>query len=251
MFFETVRDQQLYYLHGDNVCPPHFHRSSEILYVLSGTKTVYLSGKKMQLTAGDVLFCPPRLVHKFIKSDNGEQIVATITEELCPQFTQYCRANVPEKYVIHDHDKALLTLIQALKQPKNPVLFAGIANTLLGIYMQSVRFFPASATPERSLVEQIAEYIDKYYTQPLTLRSLADTFGYSPNYFSALFKRYFTMGVPQYVNYTRVRKSLPLLSTHKISAVYFTVGFQSPQQYFLNFKKYMDCTPKEYLAPQS
>lgn len=251
MFFETIRDQKLYFLRADNVCMPHFHRSSEILYVLSGKKTVFLNGEKKELFAGDVLFCPPYLVHKFVKSEDSEQIVATIAAEFCPQFTQFCRANVPDSYVIRDEDGSILKLVSALENPKNEMLFLGAANTLLGVYAERVHFTPAANMPERTLIERIAEYIDQNYASPLTLASLADTFGYSPNYFSTLFKRYFGTGVPQYINYTRVRKSLKLLRTQKISTVYFSVGFQSPQQYFLNFKKYYGCSPKEYLSPKS
>jgi AraC-like DNA-binding protein len=56
------------------------------------------------------------------------------------------------------------------------------------------------------------------------------------------------MTLTAYINYVRVQKSTELLKTNQISAVYFLCGFKNPQQYFLNFKKYYGCTPKEYLT---
>ena len=101
--------------------------------------------------------------------------------------------------------------------------------------------------PARTQIHRIADYIDKNYASPIGLEELASEFGYSPNYFSSLFKKYFMTGVTQYINSVRVQKSVPLLKTQKISAVYFLCGFQSPQQYFLNFRKFFGCTPYEYL----
>lgn len=94
---------------------------------------------------------------------------------------------------------------------------------------------------------QIAKYIDEEYGKPLTLSALASRFGYSPNYFSWLFKRHFQTSFPQYLNGIRVRKSLPLLRTKKVYAVCYECGFNSPQQYYLHFKKFYGCTPKEFL----
>ncbi|MDE5896915.1 MAG: AraC family transcriptional regulator, partial [Clostridia bacterium] len=90
-------------------------------------------------------------------------------------------------------------------------------------------------------------YIDEHYAESLTLAEAAGKFGYAPNYFSSLFKRYFRIGFAQYVNSVRVRKSIPLLKTQKASSVCYDCGFRSPQQYFLNFRKVFGCTPYEYL----
>ena len=92
--------------------------------------------------------------------------------------------------------------------------------------------------------KEIAKYIDEAYDKPLTLSTLAARFGYSPNYFSWLFKQHFKTSFPQYLNRIRVRKSLPLLRTKKVYAVCYECGFNSPQQYYLHFKKFYGCSPK-------
>lgn len=250
MFFETERDKQLYFSERDNVCPPHFHKSVEIMYVLSGRKIVYINGKSMELTQGDVLVCPPYTVHRFPPCENTLQLVATATTEYCERFEAFCRTNQPRSYVIKDNNDELLTLIRELQRPQNEIALIGAVNRLLGKYLAKTEFFPIKDTGERTQIAQIAEYIEHNYHEEITLASIAEKFGYSRNYFSALFKKYFQTGLTQYVNFIRIQKSLPLLRQQKTSSIYFRVGFNSPQQYFLNFKKYYGCSPKEYLLLQ-
>ncbi len=247
MFFEAERDKSVYFSRRDHVCGAHFHRSVEILYILSGEKTAWLNGGKYVLTAGQVLFCLPYAVHMFPPAADSEQIVAAIPAEYCGRFEDFCKTHIPETPVTTDEDGSLLKLISALKKTDNDVLFEGLVNCLLGIYMKNTPFSPAKKTPDRSQIERIAEYIDKNYASSLSLGAVAAQFGYSANYFSSLFKKYFMTGFTQYVNSVRVQKSVPLLKTQKISAVYFLCGFQSPQQYFLNFRRFFGRTPNEYL----
>lgn len=250
MFFETGRDRTVYFSRRDNACGAHFHRSAELMYVLCGHKTALLNGREYTLSAGQILVCPPYAVHMFPPCPGSEQIVAAVPADYCARFEKFCETHEAETPVFDDGDGSLLPLFSALEKAGNDVLCEGLTNCILGRYLERTAFRPARRPPDRSQVERIAVYIDEHYASPLSLSSLAGAFGYSPNYFSALFKKYFRTGVAQYVNSVRVQKSLPLLKTRKISAVYFLCGFRSPQQYFLNFRKFFGCTPYEYLHAQ-
>lgn len=250
MFFETERDKELYFSKRDNICPPHFHKSVEIMYVLSGKKTVFINGKGMELSKGDVLFCPPYTVHRFPPCENTLQLVATAQTEYCERFDAFCRTNTPRSYVIQDSDGELLTLMLELQRPQNVIALIGSVNRLLGHFIAKTEFYSTKDGGEKTQITQIAEYIEQNYTEDITLDTIAKTFGYSRNYFSSLFKKYFQTGLTQYVNFIRVQKSLPLLRKQNTTSICFSVGFHSPQQYFLNFKKYYGCSPKEYLLNQ-
>ena len=54
------------------------------------------------------------------------------------------------------------------------------------------------------------------------------------------------MSVSEYVNTVRVNKSLKLLGKMNVQDIAFKVGFNSSQQYFLNFKKVFNSTPNNY-----
>ena len=246
MFFETHRDSQRYYHDGDNICLPHFHRSVEFLFVLKGEKQVFVDGKELLLRDNQLLVCPPYTLHAYLQS-SGRQIAATISSDFCVEFEQFCKVQNPQSFIVDDTDGEILRLMQQLQNPYNRTYLRGIVNCLLGLYQTKTTFSAKSNLGEKTLIIQIAEYIHENYAETLTLETLSKQFGYSRNYFSALFKKFFQTGVTQYINSVRVQKSIKLLRTQKISSVYALVGFQSPQQYFLNFKRFYGCTPKEYL----
>ena len=247
MLFESERDKSAFFSRTDNICCSHFHRSAELLYAVRGEKAVWLDSRQYVVKPGQLLVCPPYAVHLFPACPGAEQIVAAVPADYCSRFEKFCETHAPETPVIDDEDGNLLRLLSALEKTDNEVLFEGIVNYILGTYMKRVPFRPVKRPPDRSQIQRIADYIDKNYASPIGLKELASEFGYSPNYFSSLFKKYFMTGVTQYINSVRVQKSVPLLKTQKISAVYFLCGFQSPQQYFLNFRKFFGCTPYEYL----
>lgn len=246
MIFESGRDNKCFFRTGDNVCLGHFHRSVELLYVLDGEKRVIINGKELFMQEKQLLICPPYAQHSFFKS-TGKQIVATVTAEFCPEFEQLCQAKCPQTFIVNDVDGELLRFIRQMEHPFNAIHLRGVINYLLGIYQQRTAFLPRKNDGEKDLVIRIAEFIHEKFAESITLDMLAERFGYSRHYFSALFKKLFSMGIMQYVNSIRVQKSVPLLYKQKISTVYFSVGFQNPQQYFLNFKRFYGCTPKEYL----
>ena len=127
-------------------------------------------------------------------------------------------------------------------------LFVGISNLILGLFIQENQFVKKNIESDHTLMREIVAYIDEHYATPLSLPKIAKVFGYSTNYFSQLFTSLFDIGLPQYINYIRVQKSIKLLASHNVSTLYAYVGFQNPQQYFLNFKKYFGCSPKKYLS---
>ena len=128
VFFETFRDNELYYNRGDNSCALHLHRSIELVYVTRGTKKIKLGNQNYELLENDLLVCPPYQPHTFYESENSEQIVTTAFLEYCPQFHTICQHAKAQTNVFHDTKKQLLPLFESLDQCPNKVLFCGLIN---------------------------------------------------------------------------------------------------------------------------
>ena len=247
MFYETHRDTQPFYNDGNNYCRAHFHRSVEFLYVIEGQKKVMIDNREYTLCANDLLVCPPFTVHTFLKGESGRQISAVISADYCLEFENFSKTNYPKTHVIHDSDGNLLKLIATLKKPQNKSTCIGAVNLILGIFQNKVKFEIKKKDTQTNIAKEIAEYIDARYFEQISLAQISKAFGYSSNYFCELFKKLFSCTFTSYVNFIRVQKSLKLLANNKVLAVSDKVGFNSPQQYYLCFKKYFGCSPKEYL----
>ena len=110
---------------------------------------------------------------------------------------------------------------------------------------------PASSRIETSALnraEQIALYIARHYTEPLTAEQISQAVGLHPNYAMGLFKK--TMGVTLIDSVTqhRVSHAQRLLATtnKKIIDVALSSGFGSLSRFHDAFKKWCSCSPKQY-----
>ena len=72
--FARERDENLFYEKADGVCPIHFHKKIELMYVLTGTKKVYCGNKQFMLMPNQIFMADSFTLHGYEESD-GEQII--------------------------------------------------------------------------------------------------------------------------------------------------------------------------------
>lgn len=247
-YYEADRDNSLYVAQRDCLSSPHFHQSVEIVFVIRGEKPIRVNNRLYTLQEGDFLLLMPYDVHEYLPS-GGEQLCAAFPPEDCRDFLAAIHNLTLEenRFEKSDFTQDVYAHMKLLKEKKNPVFLRGIINYILGSVL-SAGNFSQKKTEHRDILRNILEYVDKHYAEELTLDAAAAHFGYSKYYFSRLFNARFSVNFSAYVNQVRVYKSIPLLKSHKISAIYAECGFHSPQQYFLNFRKATGKSPRAYLA---
>ena len=98
------------------------------------------------------------------------------------------------------------------------------------------------------LVRDILNFVDFHYMEPLSLDSLAQKYAVNKNYLSTRFSKEVGMTLTDYINLTRVRRSLKLLNDSGLpmQAVAERVGFTDANYYTRVFKKIHGSTPNEY-----
>ena len=247
MFFESYRDKKLFISVRDNICPPHFHGAVELLYVTEGEKQVVINGKKRLLEKGELCICLPLDVHEYLPS-NGRQMCVALPPDYQADFASFAARRALTENVLPAGEIAddIFAHMGKLNDAKEPLYIKGVIGYILGVIAEQCAFIPR-ANGEKNIIQDILEYIDAYYAEELTLEKVAAHFGYSKYYFSKLFNDRFSMNFSAYINQVRIYKSIPLLKTHKINAVYDECGFNSPQQFYLNFRKVTGMSPKAYL----
>jgi AraC-like DNA-binding protein len=88
------------------------------------------------------------------------------------------------------------------------------------------------------------ENIEKH----LTLQDIADYLGYSPSYFSMLFKKKTGHSPLAYLNLLKIQQACLLLDTTdmKINQISYKVGIEDAYYFSRFFSKTMGISPKEY-----
>ena len=105
----------------------------------------------------------------------------------------------------------------------------------------------AESSHKNTLLRTI-DYMRRNCAQRLTLQQAADFAGYSPTYFSRLFKQEVGQSFQTFLNQLRVDKSKALLlsTTESSAAISGMVGFEDQSYFCKVFKQFTGVTPDQY-----
>lgn len=89
-----------------------------------------------------------------------------------------------------------------------------------------------------SLVNDITEYIQEHYAEPLTNESIGKQFGYHPVYINSLMRKIANTSLHQYVITTRLHQAMQMMmeTTLSVEEISAAVGFSNPQYLSRLFK---------------
>jgi len=97
------------------------------------------------------------------------------------------------------------------------------------------------------LVERARTYIEENYHQRIFLSSVATTLHISPNYLSRLFRRETGVTLTSYIQQRRMEHAMLLLGEggRSISEIAYQVGYQNYRDFYRNFVKYANASPRQ------
>lgn len=98
------------------------------------------------------------------------------------------------------------------------------------------------------LVSHIKEWIRSNYFQAITVKDIANEFGYNPDYISYLFKQTTNESLIHFINKTRIDLSKILLVNKNmtIKEISYSCGFTDEKYFSKTFKKHTGMTPFQY-----
>lgn len=126
-----------------------------------------------------------------------------------------------------------------------------IQQWLKNIFRTVTEYFANKENESRhQIVTRVISYIQSHYHEEITLKAVADTFHYSPNYLGSLFKEYTGQGFNDYLTKFRFDMALKLLSNPdlKLYEVANKIGYQNQNYFNRQFKQMFGCTPSEFRA---
>ncbi len=98
-------------------------------------------------------------------------------------------------------------------------------------------------------IKSVIDHVEAHYREQMTLDTLASVCDLSHSEFCRCFKSVMRQTPTEYVNRVRIRKSLPMLLSEKytVTEIADRCGFSGSSYFAELFKRYMLCTPKEYV----
>lgn len=119
-----------------------------------------------------------------------------------------------------------------------------------GHALASSSFANAARDKESRRVKTVKQFINDHYSEDLTLDRLAGLIGMSPTSFSRFFKQRTNKTLTNYITDIRLGNAARMLvdSTHNISEICYTCGFNNLSNFNRVFKDKKGMSPKDFRA---
>lgn len=248
----------------------HWHTECEIIRILKGQFHMNIDGQSVTARSGDILFIQGSIPHGGTPEDCTYECVV-FDLKLLMQNNHICTKQIKS---IMDHTilintflkdtgyaftQTVLNIFNSLKFRNTGYEFIvqGSLYQLIGIIIGEHLYdekMPAGNAGRHQIQDfkKVLDYIEKHYSDNISLEDLSDVAGMSPKYFCRFFKEMTERSPIDYVNYYRIECASEQLSTtdSSITEIAINCGFNDMSYFSKLFKRYKGVSPRQYLSTQ-
>ncbi|MDR1801480.1 MAG: AraC family transcriptional regulator [Lachnospiraceae bacterium] len=234
----------------------------EILFVRSGSGSYVIENKSYRIQKGDLIICNAGTLHDEVTEENNELWTYSIAIE-----NLKLNSDLPENHLISGKVRPVIAtgnyyeLFNTMLESIFELLSSGkgLVEELCHYQMMSLlcaclclinEASDSESAPidDSALTMKIRKYIDSHYTEDLSLQSISEKFHITAYYLAHIFKKDLSYSPMQYILRRRIGEAQTLLiTTNKtITDVAVSVGFNNPNNFNIQFTKYVGLSPREY-----
>lgn len=221
--------------------PMHFHRSYELIHVLSGNMIIMVDERRYELEAGDLAFLFPDQLHSMEQTGSSQITIIQFSPELIGHFSARYKEMIPADPVL-----------KGLYFPAGNLQFENVYEKKAFLYQLCAQLtrhtvFETKASQTTPLF-LLLSYISRNYQHDCSLSLASRTFGYDYAYLSRMFKQKTGVSFTEYLNRFRISQAAYLLhnTAESISSVAFLCGYDTIRSFNRNFKILTGMTPQQY-----
>lgn len=247
----------------------HYDKDLVIEYFRKGTTSKRIEGNIYSIGEGDIVITTPAELHIPLRTEDCyiEKISIHINESLLSVFggdqtVFFAKIVNKEKgvgnIIVADIvrelglDKELdqcLRYAQDFSLESQVLLSCKIIELLATIskFIDKDTIKDLSPTSSNKIINQMINYINRHYTEDITLDTLAQRFHFSKYYISHLFKDYVGVSPYDYLIIRRLYICNDLIrGKHTIKEACFLVGFHNYSNFYRLYKKHFKITPQQF-----
>ena len=265
---------KVHYSHGyfnNDASLNYLHYDKELIveYYRKGESSIHIEGNLYHISEGDLVILNPDELHVSTPKNDCymEKIVLHISESLLYQFGieqavffekiakkekglgNLIKANTVREIGIDSELDKCLRYAQD-SSPESQVLLCCKIVELLSLIAKLIERKDSnilSPTSSNRTVNQMIAYINRHYTEEITLDILAEKFHFSKYYISHLFKDYVGVSPYDYLVIRRLYICNDLIrANHTIKEACFLVGFHNYSNFYRLYKKHLKITPQQF-----
>lgn len=255
--------------------PEHTHDFIEIVYTFSGSGTHYINGKPYPVQRGDLLFINYGEVHAFVPEEKlefynflvkpefiAENIVNSETiDDIFLLFLPDGAAEIQKRQTscvrfFGAERKEIEQIAEKMvweSKKKGPCYRLVLNSYMRLLFAKLIRALLATAGSDRPqlLTDEVLQYLDQNFTEPVTAVALANQCFYNPAYLGRVFKAVYGKSMKEYIRERRMEYAAKLLTEEglPVNEVYVRVGYTSKTQFYKCFRAYYGTSPGEFKKP--
>ena len=234
--------------------PQHWHNYFEIEIVVAGKGIHILNGSAYPVSKGDVYLLTPIDFHEIEATSDIEIINISFDDVWLPEDTRsflYTADFIKKRRLEGNEYHRLVMAAELLQQEyeSDALCVDQLLNYILSRFLlHSIQKNEGFAMQEQLTgIKKAVAHIEIHFREKITLELLADISGYSPTYFSELFKKLTGETYLERVTALRINYAKGLLSRGlSVSDACFESGFGSLSNFLTVFKAKCDMTPSQY-----
>lgn len=232
----------------------HYHNEITIFLLIKGHVDINIEGQNYELNEDDIILVNSHESHELISGFDSYGILLQfdpskfyISNDI--RFSHLIDNNADLDFLY----QAKSTLYAIFKNCIENKFFNNIRtiHDLIAILFENFRVLEVTkrkVNKHQARIDEIAEYIEKNYSQRITLQELADKQALSVSYLSNFFEKNFGKTFLQYYNDIRIDHAVDdlLNSNLSIDEISLRNGFDDPRSFVSAFKKRYNILPSIY-----
>ena len=253
-----------FYVSGIGICEPEYNVSRpqglvshQFLITASGCGKLIVGDCEYILGEGSVFYLPPALPHEYMPYNrewNTKWLVfrGEYADDMMKRmgFDGCVVCDVPV------NDRMTNLFSQILSCANEPVSGGERSSPLLYEFIMLAREHMLTGPSDDSknlITDRAISYIDKHYSEDITLDELAALSGVSAQYFCRVFRTATGMRPVEYINNKRVSEAKQLLVSGNmmISDIALKVGFRDNNYFGIVFRRATGISPREFRLRRS
>lgn len=248
----------------------HYHKEVEILSILGGALEVSVDEELYTLTPGDTMIIGSFQLHRdrSVSSEELNYIVLQFDIEhffdqsMMTYIKYFSETKYPLSrlnYIFRDNPQAKKSLYECTteiyeevsRKPEGyEIAVSMLVKKIILILLRndSMKMLNYKEDADLERLKPVLDYVERHLSDKIQVEEASKLANFSYYYFVKYFKKVLGISFTEYVNYKKIKRAERILLTNNISITQVgeAIGMPNMAHFYKVFKKYNECSPKEY-----
>ncbi|RAP77528.1 AraC family transcriptional regulator [Paenibacillus montanisoli] len=247
----------------------HYHREIELLLVLTGELDVNIEDECVKLRTGDIALIGARQLHRdrslssplnyIVLQFDLEQFIDQSSMPYMRFFSETKKPLSRANYIFQENEATRVEAAECIrsilhevtdKQSGYELAVSMYIKKLLLLLIRndSKKVLADREDFDRARLRSVIDYVEAHLTDRIQVEEVSKLANMSYYYFVKFFKKAIGMSFTEYVNYRKIKWAERILLTKdlSVSEVGDRIGMPNMAHFYKMFKKYNDCSPKQF-----